>query len=223
MFREAIGVAVEQANSAVLAMSVLPPPDGPRGEMLREMLGIQEPLRLALLDGMPEPMDYSLAPPGWMFPEGCRDVVHHLPGSTVLLAGSPRIDREAMEVVYPGWGTVDLAPLAQAWREYMEKTNPPGYEVRERLEYEYEHPWKVRLFGQQVYQGAERADMRAFAWRCHERPHLVTLFVKLGKYLDKSLPEILGWTDEQYTAALAYIQAASLWESKRPVTPDFLA
>lgn len=222
MFREAIGVAVQQANSAVLAMSVLPPPPGQKGAMLREMLGIQEPLRLTLPEGMSEPMDYSLPPPGWMFPEGCTDVVHHLPGETILLADSPRIDREAMEVTYPGWGTFSLVPLAQAWREHMGATDPPGYGVA-KVGLAEDDSWFVSVVGRKVARLADQREGRAIAWRCHERPHLVNLYIRLGKYLDKSLPEILGWTDEQYEAALAYIQAASQWEAQRPEPPDFLA
>jgi len=227
MFREAISVAVQQANSAVLAMSVLPPPPGQEGAMLREMLGIPEPLRLALPEDMPEPMDYSLPPPGWMFPEGCTDVVHHLPVHTAMLADSPRVDRDAMEVTYPGWGALSLVPLAQGWREYMEATDPPGYSVvgmgPALISGDFRDGWSVSVVGQRVASLADQQEARALAWRCLERPHLVNLYIRLGKYLDKSLPEILGWTDEQYEAALAYIQASSQWEAQRPEPPDFLA
>jgi hypothetical protein len=225
MFREAISVAVQQANSAVLAMSVLPPPPGQEGAMLREMLGIQEPLRLALPEDMPEPMGYSLPPPGMMFPEGRTDVVHGIPGGEVAHL-QPELNEAASTVRY-GEAVFTLWPLAQAWRRHMEATDPPGYSVVGTGSAmgggEFRDGWSVSVVGQLVARRMEQHEARALAWRCLERPHLVNLYIRLGKYLDRSLPEILGWTDEQYEAALAYIQASSQWEAQRPEPPDFLA
>lgn len=220
---EAHRVAVEQANAAVLSLRTLPPEQGQRGAMLREVLGIAEPIRLAIPADWPEPMDYSLPPPGWMFPEGCNDLVHRLPGETILLADSPRIDREAMKVAYPGWGTLSLVPLAQAWREYMEANDPPGYRVAGVGPEVREGGWRVLMGMDPLHWNPREADARAFAWRCSERPRHVLFAVKVGWVLRPPMKavQVIGWTDAELDAALAYVQAMSAWQDSEPEAPAF--
>lgn len=235
MFQESVRNAVEQANGAVLAMRLLPPPEGQAGAYLRELLGIPEPLRLALPEGYPEPMDYTLAPPGWMFPEGCTDVVHLMPVTSFSMEGPKFQTVSGLQVVtYHGERHFQLFQLAQAWREHMEREDPPGFQV---IDYSKQHlspPVEVRLRcmpdtkgdrGKGILLGLmpSLAEGRAFAWRCSERPQHVIFAIRLGTYLGKGPPEIIGWADAELAQAMAYIQAMSAWEAARPDMPAFLA